>query len=107
MIMSVAVGPVGDFGNSSLVVDVWCIEAATPAWISLPKRARKVTFTMVAIEILCFVLSVSLLGERLMRLSIVVGAAVAIGVKCSTFVPSMALGVMDCSLLGEACSRLC
>ena len=26
--------------------------------------------------------------------------------KCSTFVPRMALGVMDCSLLGEACSRL-
>lgn len=39
-------------------------------------------------------------------MSIVVGAAVAIGVKCSTFVPRMALGVMDCSLLGEACSRL-
>ena len=67
MITSVAVGPVGDFGNSSLVVDVRRIEATTPARISLrkplSKRARKVLFTMVAIEILCFLLSVSLLGE--------------------------------------------
>ena len=29
--MSVAVGPVGDFGNSSLVVDVRRIESRTPA----------------------------------------------------------------------------
>lgn len=65
MIMSVAVGPVGDFGNSSLVVDVRRIEATTPARISL-RRARRVLFSMVVIEILCFLLSVSLLGERLM-----------------------------------------
>jgi len=36
----------------------------------------------------------------------VVGAAVAIEVKCSSFVPIMALGGIDCYLLGEVCSRL-
>ena len=65
MIMSVAVGPVGAFGNSLLVVDVQHIEAANPARISLPKRARKVTFTMAAVEMICFTLSVFLLGHRL------------------------------------------
>ena len=43
VVMSVAFVPVAAFSNSFLVVDVRHIEAANPARISLPQRARKVT----------------------------------------------------------------